>query len=103
MNESSAIFPPSVWANKPFLRSLLEHAQRAWSWIERRRAQQFTARRLRLAETISLGEKRFVSILKVDGVDMLIGCSASNVVLLKVLDAPSASNPDALAKLEQAL
>jgi flagellar biogenesis protein FliO len=44
-------------------------------------------RRLRVAETVSLGEKRFVSILQVDGEQFLVGGSSSNVVLLAKLEA----------------
>lgn len=44
------------------------------------------ARRLRVSETVSLGEKRFVSILCVDGEQFLVGGSSSNVVLLAKLD-----------------
>jgi flagellar biogenesis protein FliO len=39
-----------------------------------------------VVETVSLGEKRFVSILKVDGEQFLIGGSTSNVSLLAKLD-----------------
>jgi flagellar biogenesis protein FliO len=43
-------------------------------------------RRLRVAETVSFGEKRFVSILQVDGEQFLVGGSPSNVVLLAKLE-----------------
>jgi hypothetical protein len=39
-------------------------------------------RRLRIKETISLGDKRFVSILEVDGQSVLIGGGAGHVSLL---------------------
>ena len=39
-------------------------------------------RRLRVSETVSLGDKRFVSIVEVDGVDFLIGGGVANVSLL---------------------
>jgi flagellar biogenesis protein FliO len=44
------------------------------------------SRRLSVTETVSLGEKRFVSILCVDGEQFLLGGSPSNVVLLAKLD-----------------
>ena len=70
----------------------------AWDWLQQRRAQQLTSRRLRVAETISLGEKRFVSIVQVDGTQYLIGGSASSVQLLAVLDqAQSADHSQAVA------
>ena len=45
-----------------------------------------SSRRLRVAETISLGEKRSVSIVQVDGAQYLIGSSVNSVQLLAVLD-----------------
>jgi Flagellar biosynthesis protein, FliO len=44
-------------------------------------------RRLRLAETLALGEKQFVSIVEVDGEQFLLGSSATSLVLLAKLDA----------------
>lgn len=44
------------------------------------------SRRLSVTETVSLGEKRFVSILCVDGEQFLVGGSSSNVVLLAKLE-----------------
>lgn len=44
------------------------------------------SRRLNVTETVSLGEKRFVSILCVDGEQFLLGGSSSNVVLLAKLE-----------------
>ncbi len=70
----------------------------AWDWLQQRRAEQLTSRRLRVAETISLGEKRFVSIVQVDGAQYLIGGSASSVQLLAVLDqAHTAGESQAVA------
>lgn len=44
------------------------------------------SRRLTVSETVSLGEKRFVSILCVDGEQFLVGGSSSNIVLLAKLE-----------------
>jgi len=52
------------------------------------------SRRLKVAETVSLGEKRFISILQVDGEQFLVGGSASNVVLLARLEVKP-ENPGA--------
>jgi flagellar biogenesis protein FliO len=46
-------------------------------------------KRLRVADTVSLGEKRFVAILRVDGEQFLLGGSSSNVVLLARLESSS--------------
>jgi flagellar biogenesis protein FliO len=75
--------------------------RQAWQWLERKRTEQFTSRRLRVAETMSLGEKRFVSIVQVDGVEMLLGGSPGNVALLKVLEPKSALRPQRVARMEQ--
>lgn len=68
------------------LRRASAYLQAGWKWLELKRTQQLSSRRLRLAETISLGEKRSVSIVQVDGAQFLIGCSTGSVQLLAVLD-----------------
>jgi len=77
---------PASRPGADFLRVAAEGLQKAWRWLERKRTQQLSSRRLRLAETISLGEKRSVSIVQVDGSQFLIGCSTGSVQLLAVLD-----------------
>ncbi len=73
------------------LRPMLDHVLSAWSWLEQRHSGQLAARRLRVAETVSLGEKRFVSILEADGAHYLIGGSAGNVQLLAKLETQNAA------------
>lgn len=71
--------------------------RRAWKWVTRQSAgilSRGAVRRLRVAETVSLGEKRFVSILHVDGEQFLVGGSSANVVLLAKLD-PNAQSTEA--------
>ena len=51
------------------------------------------AKRLRLTETVSLGEKRFVAILQVDGSSFLIGGGSAGVSLLKQLEPDPPSSP----------
>ena len=61
----------------------------AWKWMTRQSRSVLArgvSRRLKVAETVSLGEKRFVSILQVDGEQFLVGGSSSNVVLLAKLE-----------------
>ena len=68
---------------------------RAWQWLTRNRA--FGAeKQLRVVETLSLGEKRFVALLQVEGRKFLIGGGASGVSLLTPLDA--ASDADGLVR-----
>ena len=45
-----------------------------------------TSRRLCVAETISLGEKRFVALLTIDGQEFLIGGGTAGVSVLATLD-----------------
>ncbi|HEX5284304.1 MAG TPA: flagellar biosynthetic protein FliO [Bryocella sp.] len=58
------------------------------------------SRRLSVNETVSLGEKRFVSILSVDGEQFLVGGSSSNVVLLAKLDKgePARGEPTSVSE-----
>jgi len=69
-----------------FLRSFADQAVVACKWLQQKGAQKFSSRRMRVAETVALGEKRFVTILQVDGTQFLIGSAAGQVSLLAVLD-----------------
>lgn len=62
---------------------------RAWSWVCARRKAQSRSGRLRVAETVSLGEKRFVALIHVDGLQFLVGGGPTNVALLAQLGARS--------------
>lgn len=67
---------------------------RAWKWLTQHSRGVLTRgvpRRLRVAETVSLGEKRFVSILQVDGEQFLVAGSPSNIVLLAKLETKAQS------------
>jgi flagellar biogenesis protein FliO len=48
-------------------------------------------KRLRVAETVSLGEKRFVALVSVEGREFLIGGGASGVSLLATLGTTAKS------------
>jgi flagellar biogenesis protein FliO len=86
--KNSQGFPNSRPAaqNQSPLRLLVERAVAAYQWLAQKRTQQLASKRLRVAETIQLGEKRFVSIIQVDGAQYLIGGAAGNVQLLAALD-----------------
>jgi len=61
---------------------------RGLAWLKRSK---FVAtKQMRVAETISLGEKRFVSVIYVDGQRFLIGGGASGVTLLTPLGSAQA-------------
>jgi flagellar biogenesis protein FliO len=73
---------------------------RAWSWLQKNN--KFSvAKQLRVAETISLGEKRFVALVDIDGQKFLIGGGASGVSLLTQLGAND-SAADALPAIAAA-
>jgi flagellar biogenesis protein FliO len=55
---------------------------RAWRWIRSRQISRSSTRRLQLEASVSLGEKRFVAVIQVDGHQFLIGGGATNVSLL---------------------
>ncbi|MGA8939637.1 MAG: flagellar biosynthetic protein FliO [Acidobacteriaceae bacterium] len=58
----------------------------AWVWL-RAKYTISTTKRLRVSETISLGEKRFVAIVAVEGREFLIGGGTAGMSLLAQLGA----------------
>lgn len=58
---------------------------RAWNWLRERQAARSNPKRLRVASTVSLGEKRFVAVIHVDDREFLVGGGAANVALLAQL------------------
>lgn len=56
---------------------------RAMAWF---RGGQMPAKRLRVLDTVSLGEKRLVALIQADGGRFLVGCGATGVSLLTQLD-----------------
>jgi flagellar biogenesis protein FliO len=73
--------------------TLRSHAglfSRAWGWLQARQVARSSSRRLRVAETVSLGEKRFVAVVQVDGRHFLVAGGPTNIVLLAQLDAKDA-------------
>lgn len=68
------------------LQTALACIRSGWRWLQRARAAQAATRRLRVTETVSLGEKRFLSIVQVDDAQFLIGTSATHVQLLAHLE-----------------
>jgi len=73
------------------LRKVVELCSRTWRLLQSKRRVKSNPKRLRLTETISLGEKRFVAVIQVDKCRFLIGGSATNVSLLTELDAVDSS------------
>ncbi len=63
----------------------------AWRWLTASSKKMLTAResrRLRVAESVSLGERRFVVLLQADNEHYLVGASAAGVTLLTRLSGP---------------
>lgn len=67
--------------------NLIKQSTCAWKRIRVQQIVRSKSKRLHVAESVSLGEKRFVAVIKVDGREFLIGGGATNVVLLAQLDA----------------
>ena len=60
----------------------------SWSWLQRRLKTQHAKKRLRVCESVSLGEKRFIAVVQVDGEQFLVGGSSSSVSTLAHLEQP---------------
>jgi hypothetical protein len=71
---------------------------RVWTWLHSRYTVSAT-KRLRVSETVPLGEKRFVSLVSVGGREFLIGGGASGVSMLAQLGSTSELEEGTLAEL----
>lgn len=58
------------------------------------------ARRLRLSETLSLGEKRFLAVVEFQHQEFLVGGAGNSIALLARLDA-SGVMPDSCVEIKQ--
>ncbi len=95
-----AVHHPSIPAAAPALSGVkwsavttacLHAAATCHRWLLAKRKAQMSSKRLRVVETVSLGEKRFVAMLHVDGAHFLIGGGANGVSLLATLQPGSES------------
>ena len=75
-----------MMASLSTLRSQTGLLSRAWRWMQARQVERSSDRRLRVAETVSLGEKRFVAVVQVDGRHFLLAGGPANIALLAQLD-----------------
>jgi hypothetical protein len=84
----SALAPPAPIENASL--KLLQNAggllTRGLNWIRARQSARSNDRRLQVAATVSLGDKRFVAVIQVDGLQFLVGGGATNVALLAQLN-----------------
>jgi len=58
----------------------------AWKWTLKHIGSHHTRKRLRVCESVSLGEKRFVAVIEVDGEQFLVGGASSSVATLARLE-----------------
>jgi flagellar biogenesis protein FliO len=82
--------PLSALDDQASLSALRSHTgllSRVRAWLQARQVARSGSRRLRVAETVSLGEKRFVAVVQVDGRHFLLAGGPTNIVLLAQLDA----------------
>jgi Flagellar biosynthesis protein, FliO len=68
------------------LKSLGSLLAQGWNWTQQRLKSPRAKKRLRVCESVSLGEKRFVAVIQVDGEQFLVGGSASSVSTLAHLE-----------------
>ena len=71
-------------------------ATRVRQSLDRRRS----VRRLRLSETLSLGEKRFLAVVQFQQQEFLVGGTGSSIALLARLNGPE--TPDKCGDAQQA-
>jgi hypothetical protein len=97
---------PAAAPRPPAARKLRKEAgpgaiARTFAWLQSKAAIK-TTKRLRVAETVSLGEKRFVALISVEGREFLIGGGSSGVSLLTALGSAKGSADRSDAELEEA-
>jgi len=68
--------------------AFLQVLTRGWIWLQQRLKTQQAKKRLRVCETVSLGEKRFIAVVQVDGEQFLVGGSSTSVSTLAHLEQP---------------
>jgi len=71
-----------------FWNLLMARLTPVWNWGQQKLKSQQGKKRLRVCESVSLGEKRFVAVIQVDGEQFLVGGSSSSVATLAHLERP---------------
>jgi flagellar biogenesis protein FliO len=68
-------------------RGIIRHGlSAAWKWARKHLRSGQSRKRLRVCESVSLGEKRFVAVIEVDGEQFLVGGASSSVATLARLE-----------------
>jgi flagellar biogenesis protein FliO len=76
--------------------AVIEHFASVHKGFKRRRS----ARRLRLSETLSLGEKRFLAVVQFQHQEFLVGGTGNSIALLARLNAPGVT-PDSRDEIQE--
>jgi Flagellar biosynthesis protein, FliO len=69
------------------IRILTRSVSQLWIWIKERQVSRCGTKRLQVSESVSLGDKRFVAVIEVDGLQFLIGGGPSNISMLAQLNS----------------
>ena len=88
-NQLKPPLPFPALADGASLRTLQKNyglLRRFFDWVRAHPLGRSSTRRLQVGETVSLGEKRFVAVIQIDGLEFLIGGGATNVALLAQLN-----------------
>jgi hypothetical protein len=85
--ERSRTAAPSLPLNafQDLLTKTAQQLSRIWHWFQQRQKDRAAGRSLRLEDTVSLGQKRFVAVVSVDGQRFLIGVGTSEISMLAPL------------------
>ncbi len=94
MTMEPASIPPAPEAQPKKPTPWLAHA---WLWFCNQMQSRQSKKRLRVCETVSLGEKRFVAVIQVDGEQFLVGGAAGSVATLARLE-PAEDFPEMLKR-----
>ena len=82
--------PRLAWATDASRHGVLSILADGWRWLKAKQSSQIASKRLRVIETVSLGEKRFVAVIQCNGEQFLIGGAANAVCLLTSLQGVDA-------------
>lgn len=82
--------PVSAIKQQPWLALLFKSVgtalMEAWQWLRHKASSHQEKKRLRVCESVSLGEKRFVAVIQVDGQQFLVGGSSTSISTLAQLE-----------------
>jgi hypothetical protein len=83
---------PAPSAVPPAVGDGWKKARELWRWILR--ASRKSPRRLRLCESLPLGERRFVAVVEFEQARFLVGGTSASLVLLARLESPAAGEEE---------